>query len=174
MDNPVARVLQLTGTPYARFRAAYEFSKDGLTQALNGSYVTLPSRMVEALDQITDYAGLKLDAIVSMEYPGAENIEEAYIVWQDVQRKLSADKLPADPFRWTDTLSPAHFFMVDAAGSRDRFAKMFCLPRATLMRWERGLTKGMPVVVAEMLTGLSYGYKHALVEAQAAWVQEHS
>lgn len=176
MDNPVARVLRLAGLSNAAFRTRWEFSQDGLVQALNGSYTSLPERMIEAVEQAADFAGLNIDAIMSNEYK-ADNIEEAYTLWQIQQRLDNRDKLftPREGwmFRSDAHKSPAHYFMVDSSKSRDRFAKDFCLPRATLMRWERGITKGMPVVVHEMLHEVKYRHIAALVEEQAAWVQEH-
>lgn len=175
MKNPVEFVLDLTGTRQADFRRRWQFSRDGVVQALNGSYTTLPDRLVFALEQEISDAGLKLDDYLQSEYPRAENLDEAYLMWQHSVRMDHADHLVANGgfFRHNKANSPAHCFMADSFGSRDRFARAMCLPRATLMRWERGLTKGMPGAVHDALTEVHYPYTRELIEQQAAWIQEH-
>jgi hypothetical protein len=172
MKNPVEHLLRLAGTTQSDFRRIWGFSRDGVVQALNGSYTTLPDRMVFALEQEISDAGLKIDDCLSIEYPGAENVDEAYLMWQHAVRVEHAEQLVANggTFRHSRAHSPAHYFMSESFGSRDRFAKAMCLPRATLMRWERGITKGMPLAVKDALTEVKYPYVGDLDEQQRGWV----
>jgi hypothetical protein len=174
MDNPVVKVLRGSGLNATAFQKRWGFSKDGFQQALNGTYVDLSERLIAALESTCVTQGLDLDKMLSSEY-GTTDMNEAYHLWQSNSRVAWAHNLyePKGKFRSNGKFgSPAHFFFVDSAGSRDRFAKGMKLSRATLMRWERGYTKGMPVTVESALNEVGYDWISDLMDAQRDWIEE--
>jgi hypothetical protein len=158
MDNPVASLLRAAGTTQADFANRFEFSKQAVVYLLAGTFTSIPPKMMDALNEL---AGEK----------GATPVtQEAYWDWQVASRAVAAEKLynAKLPFR-AGKHSPAHNFIVDTFGSRERFAKEMKLPPASLMRWERGITRGLPAALEDALLEVGYEHWQELDKAQRTW-----
>lgn len=164
MDNPVASLLRAAGMSQADFAKRFDYSKGAVIYLLAGTYNEISERMLNDLRTVGQEKSLDVAELATR-----------YRIWQQGERRKNADHLGRAhiPFRFDENTSPAHNFMVDTFGSREGFAKGMKLSPATLDRWERGLTKGLPLALELALAEVKYTHVRTLQETQTAWVAEY-
>lgn len=173
MDSPVGMLLKAAGITPAAFAREYSYSPGGLYYAISGTYNTLPFNIIRDVEEAVMKKGVGYEAILLEKY-GTTVLQTAYSTFQKAAREgIAKEKLYHEPNRWTRTESPVFCFVRDVAGSREGFAKLLKVPPATVMRWEKGETRGMPEVIQKALSDAGYPYMRELIERQRAWREEN-
>lgn len=170
MDNPYKRLRELTGTMQKDFASKYSFSKTTMVYVESGQYPDLSDDMILALGKECAFKGVDAKQVLSDEY-NAETLQDAYHTWQSGERLQIASQFQQTLMIRSDkTTSPFKNFLLDIAGSTQRFCKMLKVPAAAVTNYSSGQTRTMPKSIKDALTQVQYPYLSELEQAQADWL----
>jgi DNA-binding XRE family transcriptional regulator len=170
MKNPYVRLRELCGLTQKTFCERNDFGKMTMVYLEAGIYTNVSDRQNIALGKECANRGVDAKAILKDEY-GTESLAVAYSKWRTAERKsIDTTSYPKE-YRSVGEQSPMEVFARQVAGSIQRFCKTLKVQPATLNRYMRGQTIGMPKELAQAFSEIGFDTT-ALVKAQAQWVQE--
>lgn len=167
-ENPYRRLRELTKTSQKDFGEKYGFSKTTLIQIESGQYVDLSDAMILSLGEECVAKDVDARQVLADEY-NAQTLQDAYHTWQSNERMMVAHlfQIPFSPE--SGEHSPFHHFIVQIAGTRQKFCKTLKVPAATVMRYADGVTDSMPKAIKDALLAVSFPYITELEQAQDLW-----
>jgi len=168
--NPFALLRERAGYTQKRFGADFGFAKQTIVGIESGMYPELSERMITAIEDASDKAGMPMLDTLLEEYD-TPYLANAYDKWKHLERRQVI--LPAVELRWTDEFSPMHFFVKDTIGSVQGFSKKLKVPPAMVLRYIRGDQRHMPMSLWVALEDIGYTELTELQQLQAEWTDKH-
>lgn len=173
LGNPYAELRKLCHISTREFAKKHDLSKTTLTYIETGQYAGLSSYQIESLGKECVEKGVDARAFITSTY-GVPTLAEAYEKYQHEARVESHELFDREPReRWTDQLSPMHFFIKDTTGSMQGFCKTLKVPAAYVLRYATGKTRTMPLAIENALREAGMSQIGKLIAMQTAWVDEH-
>lgn len=171
---------QLSENPYRALRMAckistrdfakkYELAKTTLTYLETAQYAKLSDYQIQALGSECTAKGVDASGILVAGW-GVSTLGAAYEVSQHAARRVAHpvfDVLP--PERWTDELSPFHFYIKATTGSVQGFCKQLKVPASSVLRYTTGVTRSMPKVIEQALVETGFRKIGKLQHLQSEW-----
>lgn len=168
--SPYTLLRERAGYTMKRFGADFDFAKQTIIGIESGMYPELSERMVTAIEDASDKAGVSMLETLLEEYD-TPYITVAYDKWRRKERRQIV--LPVVELHFTDEFSPMHFFVKDTIGSVQGFAKKLKVPSGTVLRYISGKQRLMPTSLWVALEDVGYADKNALQNLQAEWTDKH-
>lgn len=169
MKNPYKFLRERAGYTQKKFCDQFDFAKQTLLSIEQGVYEELSTRMINAIYDSCDAAGIDLPETLFEEY-GAPGLPELYARWRRVER-ASCDQRIVEyvPAPIAGDLSPMHWFVKNTIGSVQGFAKQLKVQPATLLSYITGKQKDMPHPLREALADAGYVHMGMLEKLQNDW-----
>lgn len=173
LANPITYLVRKAGLSLRQFEIAYDFSHEGVMQAVVGAFQSPPPRIKQALFELLSEKGLD-DAVLLDEEYGVDNLDEAYDQWRlECRREIADEVNRIDPGQlvWDQHTTPAKAFCIAISGTVTGFAKAMKIPIATVRRWADGKTEALPKSVEDALRSIEFPRIKELLEVQSIWFE---
>lgn len=168
MENPYKLLRKLTGESQKAFGAKYGFSRTAIHYIENGQYPDLSENMVNSMQQ--ELADRGIDMAQSLEDAfGQRDLQACYHTWQSNERMVIAHRFKVTPTVEEGKHSPFHHFEVQIAANPTSFCQLLKIPNATAMRYAKGYTKTMPLVIEQALQEVQFPYIDDLKALMDDW-----
>jgi hypothetical protein len=169
-ENPYRALRMACKTSTRDFAKKHELAKTTLTYIETGQYAQLSDYQIQALGSECAEKGVNASSILLAGW-GVSTLGAAYEASQHAARRVAHsvfDVLP--PERWTDDLSPFHFYIKATTGSVQGFCKQLKVPASSVLRYTTGVTRSMPKVIEQALFEAGVSKLKKLRAMQEEWV----
>lgn len=173
IESPFKVLREACGISTREFAKKYSIAKTTLTYLETQQYAKLSSYQIQILGAECQSKGVDASSILREGW-GVSTLAEAYEASQHAARHAAHSTFDIQPpERWTDDLSPFHFYVKATTGSAQGFCKQLKVPASSVLRYTTGVTRSMPITIEAALRETGFQALSHLVAMQANWADEH-